>query len=240
MRRDHRPLWLIKAYHGFERRWAEHFLYPQFDQIGSGGHIARPWNVRVSGNGISVGNYVHMHSNKTQNIWLTSWQWDEVPSLIDIGDFCLLTPGVRLSASKRITIGRGTMIASNAYITDSDWHGTYNRTHESGQAAPVTLGENVWVGDSAIICKGVTIGDNSIIGAGSVVTRDVPANVIAAGAPAVTVKQLDPDEPRTTRIDLFADPEGLKVKDDWLYGYVSQGNSLLGWIRASLFPNKDS
>lgn len=240
MRRDHRPLWLIKAYNGYERKWAQHFLYPQFEQIGNDCHIAKPWHLRLSGSGISMGNYVHVQPSKTNDISLTSWQWDEAPSSISIGDFCLLTPGVRISASKSITIGRGTMIASNAYITDSDWHGTYNRTHESGQAAPVVLGENVWIGDSAIVCKGVTIGDNSIIGAGSVVTRDIPANVIAAGAPATVVKTLDPDEPRTTRIDLFADPDDLKAKNDWLYGYISEGNSLWGWIRASLFPNKDS
>ena len=55
----------------------------------------------------------------------------------------------------------------------------------------------VWVGDSAIICKGVTIGENSIIGAGSVVAKNIRANVIAAGNPVKVLKKLDPGKVRT-------------------------------------------
>lgn len=241
MRRDHRPLWLIKGYDGLERAWARHFLYPQFDQIGEGCHIARPWHLQVHGPGIHLGKYIHMRATKSQNIWMTTWQWHEhEPPRIDIGDFCLLTPGVRISSSRSVTIGRGTMLASYAYLTDSDWHGTYDRTQEAGQAAPIVLGENVWIGDSAIVCKGVTIGDNSIIGAGSVVTHDIPANVVAAGSPAKVVKELDPAKARTTRMDLFADPDELKAKDEWLYAHLAERNSLWGWMRASFFPNRDS
>ncbi|MDZ7686153.1 MAG: DapH/DapD/GlmU-related protein [Gammaproteobacteria bacterium] len=73
------------------------------------------------------------------------------------------------------------MFAAGAYVTDADWHDVYDRTRTIGTTRPVTLEQNVWVGDGAIICKGVTIGENSVIGAGAVVTSDVPANVIAAG-----------------------------------------------------------
>jgi len=54
-----------------------------------------------------------------------------------------------------------------------------------------TIGSDVWVGGGAIICPGVTIGDRSVIGAGSVVTRDIPADVFAAGNPARVVRALD-------------------------------------------------
>ena len=77
-----------------------------------------------------------------------------------------------------------------------------------GTTAPVTIEENVWIGDSAIICKGVTIGENSIIGAGAVVSRDIPANTIAAGNPARVVKELDPGEQMTKRDHVFSDPAG--------------------------------
>lgn len=57
-------------------------------------------------------------------------------------------------------------------------------------AAPIAVKDNVWVGGGAIICKGVTIGENTTIGAGSVVTRDIPANVFAAGNPCRVIREL--------------------------------------------------
>ena len=63
-------------------------------------------------------------------------------------------------------------------------------------AAPITLEDNVWLGGSVVVCPGVTIGENSIIGAGAVVTRDIPANSIAVGNPTRVIKELDPTAPR--------------------------------------------
>lgn len=61
---------------------------------------------------------------------------------------------------------------------------------------PITLEDNVWLGGSVTVCPGVTIGENSIIGAGAVVTRSIPANSIAVGNPARVIKALDPRAPR--------------------------------------------
>ena len=63
---------------------------------------------------------------------------------------------------------------------------------QTGQelAAPIRIGNNVWIGGSAIICPGVTIGDNTTIGAGSVVVKDIPANVVAAGNPCRIIRHL--------------------------------------------------
>jgi len=130
------------------------------------------------------------------------------------------------------------LLASNVYITDSDWHGTYDRIAESGKSAPVELKENVWIGDSAIICKGVTVGANSIVGAGSVVVDDIPANTIAAGVPAVVVRELDPKEPRRTRMDYFADPAKLNADMEMLHRQMLRGNSLLGWLRVLIAPRR--
>lgn len=58
-------------------------------------------------------------------------------------------------------------------------------------AKPIRIGSNVWLGGGAIICPGVTIGDNSTIGAGSVVTKDIPANVFAAGNPCKVIRELE-------------------------------------------------
>ena len=75
------------------------------------------------------------------------------------------------------------MIAHGAYISDADWHGIYDRAKPVGTTKPVFIKDNVWIGDSAIICKGVTIGKNSIIGAGSVVTKDVERHSLIVGNP---------------------------------------------------------
>ena len=59
---------------------------------------------------------------------------------------------------------------------------------------PVRIGHNVWIGGSTVICPGVTIGDNSVIGAGSVVTRDIPANVVAVGNPCKVIRPMTAEE----------------------------------------------
>jgi carbonic anhydrase/acetyltransferase-like protein (isoleucine patch superfamily) len=128
------------------------------------------------------------------------------------------------------------MIASNAYITDSDWHDIYNRI-SIGKTAPVKIEDNAWIGDSVIVCKGVTIGENSIIGAGAVVADDIPANCVAAGNPAKVVKKLDAVQPFATRAQWFSDPvklfQGFDRADKELLGE----NSLLHWLRYLFFPS---
>ena len=90
-------------------------------------------------------------------------------------------------------------LAAGVYITDADWHDIYDRSKPIGNTQAVVLEENCWIGDGSIICKGVTIGRNSVIGAGSVVSRSIPANVIAAGNPATVIKPLDADKNLVTR-----------------------------------------
>ena len=70
-------------------------------------------------------------------------------------------------------------------------HGFSNETRGTTYPSPVNIGENVWIGSSATILPGVTIGDNSIIAAGAVVTKDVPENTVVAGVPAKILKKLD-------------------------------------------------
>jgi serine acetyltransferase len=107
-----------------------------------------------------------------------------------------------------------------------------------GQSFPVRIGNNVWIGDSAIVCKGTTIGDNSIIGAGAVVVKDIPPNVIAAGNPAVVLKQLDTDRPMQTRKDWFTIISHLKAEVKEKEKNNLKGNTLWGWLRSMLFPRE--
>ncbi len=129
------------------------------------------------------------------------------------------------------------MFGHGAYITDSDWHGIYDRTEVVGSPKEVMLEKNVWIGDSAIVCKGVTIGENSIIGAGSVVTKDVPKNSVYAGNPAKLVKELDESE-FVSRESFFSDPKKLAEDFDMLDRYTLAKNSTFSWIKSLIFRDK--
>ena len=90
-----------------------------------------------------------------------------------------------------VTIGSRTLFGPNVQIYTAT-HPMDHKESESGleYAKPITIGEDVWIGGSVVICPGVTIGDRSVIGAGSVVTKDIPANVFAAGNPCKAIRTL--------------------------------------------------
>ncbi len=141
-------------------------------------------------------------------------------------------------AAESIVIGDACMIAHGVYISDADWHGIYDRAEPVGNTKPVVLEDNVWIGDSAIICKGVTIGENSIIGAGAVVTKNVPPNSIFAGNPAKLVKTLENKE-FNTRANFLEDPLKLAKDFDSLDRYSLGDNTLLNWIKSIVMPDEN-
>ena len=130
------------------------------------------------------------------------------------------------------------MFANSAYISDADWHGIYDRAIPVGKTKPIILEENVWIGDRAVVGKGVTIGKNSIVAAGAVVVKDVPENVVVGGNPAKVIKELDSTIQGTTRIKLFEDPEGLKDLYDQIDKYTLKNNTTLNYLRSVLWKNK--
>ena len=116
-------------------------------------------------------------------------------SVIIIGDKVSMNGTCITCRSTSVQIGDNTMIASNVIIVDSDFHAPWppeDRTHNMGyeRDSSVKIGENVWLGMNTIVLKGVSIGDNSIITAGSVVVENIPANVVAGGVPARVIKSL--------------------------------------------------
>ena len=141
-------------------------------------------------------------------------------------------------AAESIVIGDACMIAHGVYISDADWHGIYDRAEPVGNTKPVVLEDNVWIGDSAIICKGVTIGENSIIGAGAVVTKNVPPNSIFAGNPAKLVKTLENKE-FNTRANFLENPLKLAKDFDSLDRYSLGDNTLLNWIKSIVMPDEN-
>lgn len=113
---------------------------------------------------------------------------------IEIGAGSILNNAcVIVADGTEIRLGRDVVVGPEVAIYDSDFHSLTPSRRKSGPAAmaPVLIGDNVFIGTRSTILKGVTIGENSVIGSGSVVTRDVPPNVIAAGNPCRVVRALD-------------------------------------------------
>jgi acetyltransferase-like isoleucine patch superfamily enzyme len=106
---------------------------------------------------------------------------------IEIGTGTFLNRNTEVVAAQLVSIGRDCMIGRDVIIMDSDQHPLPG---ESFASAPVRIEDRVWIGARAIVLKGVTIGHDSVIGAGAIVTRDVPPCTVAAGQPARVIRQI--------------------------------------------------
>lgn len=236
MREDLRPFWVKRTYLIFRDAWVNWFVRPSCEYLGAHANIMAPWYIDISGPNISIGHSFTAINTQSQRVQIGVWGRQVGSGRISIGNACLMSPGSRISASDEIILGDGCMLANGAYITDSDWHGLYDRINRAEEATPVCLGDNVWVGDHATVLKGVTIGDNAVIAARAVVTQDVPANVVVAGNPARVIKTLDPDAPRYTRADLYADPTTTARQFQDLDRYMLRGNRFWFWLWTLIYP----
>jgi acetyltransferase-like isoleucine patch superfamily enzyme len=106
---------------------------------------------------------------------------------IRIGDRVFLNSGSVVLSVLEITIGDDVALANEVYVMDSNSHGVEGRPHVD---APVHIGSGTWVGARAMILPGVTIGKRVLVAAGSVVTKDVPDDVLVAGNPAKVIRTL--------------------------------------------------
>ncbi len=237
MQRDHRPYYIKKLYLNFQQFYTNHFLRPQLEFLGKGFVFVKPWHVELFGSPIEIGDYAMVFATPDKKIRLSVWSNLRGRGRIRIGSYALICPGVRIGSASDISIADNCMLASNVYITDSDWHDIYNRI-AAGKSAPVRIEKNVWIGDSAIVCKGVTIGENSIVGAGAVVVDSIPANIIAAGNPARVVKKLDPGKQMITREQWFSDPTRLFKEFDQFDRAMLKNNTFLNWLRHIFYPRK--
>lgn len=236
MRQDRRPYYIKKIYLAYRAWYTNHFLAPKCDYLGEHHTFMKPWLTHISGPNIRIGKCATVISEPESPVRIGVWGHEPHLGKIEIGDYVLISPGSRISASDEIIIGDSVMMANGVYITDSDWHGIYDRVSRPKEAFPVHIGNNVWLGDHSTILKGVTIGDNSIIAANAVITRDVPANVVMAGNPAKIVKELDPSQGFRTRADFFQDPESLARWFDKIDRMVLKRNGLFNWLRALIWP----
>lgn len=110
---------------------------------------------------------------------------------ITIGTGTFINFGAMMLDVAPITIGNDVQVGPNVqFLTPTHPLEAEPRRDKWESAEPITIGDNVWLGGGVIVCPGVTIGKNTVVGAGAIVTRDLPANVLAAGNPARVIRRL--------------------------------------------------
>lgn len=143
----------------------QRILRELFAEVGEGSYLQAPYHAMWGGHHVHLGKNVYLNFNAT---------------LVD---------------DANIYIGDGTMIAPNVTIIAAS-HPISPKLREEGYGCnePVYIGKNVWIASNVTVLPGVHIGDNSVIGAGAVVTKDIPANVLAVGTPAKVLRKIGPED----------------------------------------------
>ena len=112
---------------------------------------------------------------------------------LEIGENFAMTGGT-ICAAARITIGNNVTVGANSTIIDTDFHPLSQSERsihpDHGTANPIFIEDNVFIGMNCLVLKGIRIGNGSVIGAGSVVTKDIPSEVVAAGNPARIIRHI--------------------------------------------------
>lgn len=127
-----------------------------------------------------------------ENLWIEPPFYCDYGYNIELGDNVFMNYNCCILDVSTVKIGNNVMFAPGVQVYTAT-HPLNSKERNSGKefAKPITIGNGVWIGGNAIVCPGVTIGDRTVIGAGSVVTRDIPSDVFAAGNPARVVKEID-------------------------------------------------
>lgn len=147
----------------------------------------------IAGDGtIEIGDDVYISG---RNTWQVGFKVS-TGARLKIGNGVFIGYANLLSVANYLEIGDGTMFAANVFVFDNISHPlspARRARHESftmEETAPVIIGRNVWIGNGAMILKGASIGDNSVVAAGSIVTRPVPPNTVVAGNPARVIRDI--------------------------------------------------
>lgn len=164
-------------------------------------NLIRQYNNTMSEDAYTKNNILdNLLGSKGKNLWITAPFFVDYGNNIYFGNNCEVNMNCTFLDDNKIIIGDNALIAPNVQIYTA-FHPVNERERfgepkEDGtfqfcktQTAPVTIGNNVWIGGGAIIMPGVKIGDNVVIGAGSVVTKDIPSNKVAYGIPCRVARE---------------------------------------------------
>ena len=126
-----------------------------------------------------------------ENVWMNSPLTVTVGKYVSIGSGTYANMNLMLIDDWKITIGKNVLIGPNVTMSTTGHPIDPAHRQDGMYSLPITIGDNVWIGGNVTILPGVTIGENSVIGAGSVVTKDIPANVVAFGAPCKVYREIN-------------------------------------------------
>ncbi len=186
----------LRILYGIARRCDALWLKRRLGAFGRGARLQRPrWLVHPESislaSGVMIWRYARLESVASPQYGLGK---------IEIGESTAIQPFVHIGAVERVSIGRSCLFGSHVFITDHDHRPSSpgDAVFESRQVAvaPVCIEDRVWLGEFVGVLKGVTIGEGSIVGAGSVVTRDLPPFSIATGSPARVIRRWDREKER--------------------------------------------
>lgn len=174
--------------------WIKNFL----GSIGEHSRIYYPCSLQGGGQkNIKIGDYTTIQGTSILGCWTKYGEQDFSNASITIGNHCCIGEYNHITACNKITIGDGLLTGRYVIISDNS-HGGFSK--EEAENAPqkrnlkskgeVVIGNNVWLGDKVAVLSGVHIGNNVIVAANAVVTKDIPDNCVVAGVPAQVVKTL--------------------------------------------------
>jgi acetyltransferase-like isoleucine patch superfamily enzyme len=179
--------------------------HPTFATPAEDLELHQPFDVTHSerihlGSGIRIGpNSLFKLVTRYPRSWMSHPEGEHVSQRFEpelyIGDRVTVTGSLQMTVYQRITIEDDVLIASNVYISDGSHAMTRGDRPYKYQGiehiAPVHIGRGTWIGQNVVILPGVTIGAHAVVGANSVVTRDLPDGAVAVGAPARVVRRWD-------------------------------------------------
>jgi acetyltransferase-like isoleucine patch superfamily enzyme len=178
------------AVHCYHRVWHRP-VRASFAAFGEGSAIQWPLDALTAPAAIEIGRKVFVRAHA--RLEAVPIEPGAETGRIRIGDDVHIEGYFSVSAAESVTIGNSVLIGSNVAIRDHD-HGIAPDRHRLRQplvAAPVEIGDFVWLSQNVVVLKGVTIGRNAVVGANAVVTRSVPEGAIAAGIPARQIGWVD-------------------------------------------------
>ncbi len=165
----------------------------RFSAYGQGSIICFPWTALYGEHAIRIGRDTLIGPHCSISAGMTPGQELVSDQIVTIGDRCLIGRNSSIVGHFEIVIGDDVFFGPNVYVTDQN-HAVDDLDvpigKQSVEEKPVAIGAGSWIGTNAVILPGVTIGKHVAVGAGSVVTSDLPDNCVAVGSPARIIRQL--------------------------------------------------